>query len=450
MENREYHKSVPLPFPAKSIYSFFSVQRNHLSRYRHSLNSVFALASGNFLSALLGALGGLLVARYLGPDETGLFRVFTIPMMYLTFLHLGTFDGLHRQIPFYIGRDRVDEVERVAAASGAWNMLVACLVSAGFLACAAHGFIRHDTPACFGWLTQAIVCWGVFYTGYLGATYRTVSHFVAVAKIQVIQTVTAFLLVFTLPILDFYGLCLRAALPSLLAVYLYHRSRPLRMSLKLDLTALKGVVAMGLPFCFWGTLETSLWMALENTLLLKMAGVKELGLFSVVVVLREGLAVVTRAVHQVLAPRMVEQYARDESLRRVTRKSVRFSALLVVAMLVCVPALSLGLDFFVPLAIPKYLDGIGAMKASLWVVVVEAASLPLNALYATGRAWLYGRGVLVGLVAFVAGALLLASPVGGLLAVVLGSLAGRIARVAVCYLELFLLVRREVHGRCVQ
>jgi hypothetical protein len=363
--------------------------------------------------------------------------------MFLTFLHMGTFDGLHRQIPFYMGKGLQDDVNTAASASGAWNVLVAAAVSTVFLALAAIAFVNRDLQAGMGWLTQAVVCWSIFYAGYLGATYRTVSHFVAVAKINLIQTVIVFLLVFTLPVMGFYGLCLRAAAPTLLILYLYHHFRPLKMPLKFNFTALKGVVSVGLPLCFWGTLDTSLWMALENSFLLKLGGVKELGLFSVVFVMREGLSVLTRAVHQVLAPRIIEKFSREGSLRQVTWESTKLSMLLVVVMLICMPVLSRCLDFFVPLVIPRYLDGVSAMKLALWVVVVDAASLPLNALYATGKAWLYGRGVLAGLLTFAIVTPFLVAHIGALLAVVAGSLSGRIVRVLVCYIDLYFLVRRE-------
>ena len=380
-----------------SVKQIFEIQKARIAKYRQDLRSVAALAGGNILSSVLGVLGGLLVARYLGPEETGFFRLFTIPMMYLTFLHLGSFDGLNRQIPYLMGKDLPDQVDRVASAAGAWNVLVAVLVSAGFLILASGSLVKSDIPSVFGWVTQVFICWGAFYGGYLGATYRTLSHFVNVAKIQLFQSVAAFLSVFSIPFLAFYGLCLRAAIPSFLGVCFFHQYRPLRVKLKLDAEALKNVIKIGMPLCFWGTLDSSLWVALENTLLLQLGGVKELGLFSVAVVLREGLSVLPRAVNQVVAPRVIEMYAREKSLRLASKKCMLFSLVIVSGMLILVPLISMGLNYFVPILIPKYVEGIAIMKVALWFVVVEAASLPLNALFATGKAWLYGRGVLVGL-----------------------------------------------------
>jgi hypothetical protein len=345
-----------------------------------------------------------------------------------------------------MGKDLPDQVDRVASAAGAWNVLVAVLVSVGFLVLASRSIVKSDIPSLFGWLTQIFVCWGTFYGGYLGATYRTLSHFVNVAKIQLFQSVAAFLSVFSIPFLAFYGLCLRAAIPSFLAVYSFHHYRPLKIKLKLDTETLKNIIKIGMPLCFWGTLDSSLWVALENTLLLHLGGIKELGLFSVAVVLREGLSALTVAVHQVLTPRVVESFAREGSYSSAARKCFLVSIPLVGGMLILVPLMSLSLDYLVPILIPKYVDGIPIMKVCLWAAVVQAASLPLNALFATGKAWLYGRGVLVGLLAFLSFSILLASSLGGMMAVVVGSLVGRATRITVCYVDLFIMSRREARG----
>ena len=88
--------------------------------------------------------------------------------MYLTFLHLGTFDGLYRQIPFYIGSDRPDHVNKLASAAGAWNLLGTTVVASGFLLCAVWGLWHGNRVDAAGWLSQALTCAGIFYGGYLG------------------------------------------------------------------------------------------------------------------------------------------------------------------------------------------------------------------------------------------------------------------------------------------
>jgi O-antigen/teichoic acid export membrane protein len=417
--------------------------RARISKNRQTVRSVTALLSSNIASSLLTAIGGLLVARFLGPEETGSFRAFTIPLTYLIFLHLGTWDGLWRQIPYYVGKEMPEQVDALASAAGAFNLFVSVGVSCGFMCCAAYSLAHHNLYGVFGWLSQAFFCWGVFYGGYLTSTYRTLHHFVTLARIQVAATILTFAMVFLLPFLRFYGLCARVAFPSALAVWLYHRNRPLRVSYRFDTKALSELIKIGLPFSFWGNLYTSVWTATESALVLSLDGVTALGLFSVASVMRGALDSLPMAILQVLHPRIVTAFARDGSVRnanaRIAWVTVGLTGFMVV-LAVVVPFL---LDIFVPYFIPKYVTGIPVMKVCLWFSVVQAAFLPINTLFATGKTWLYGRSVIVGIVVFPLATYLLVPVIGGLLAVAVGSLLGRAARTFAAYMDLVALTRTE-------
>ena len=410
---------------------------------RQLITSISALIGSNLSSSLLSALGGLLIARFIGPEVAGLYKAYTIPLTYLTFLHLGTFDGLWRQIPFYLGKDMPDKVNALASSAGTWNLIVSLLVSSGFLLCALYSLFHHDLYGVAGWLAQGCCCWAAFYGGYLGATYRTINQFTSLARIQLIQALLNFSAVFITPFLAFYGLCLRASITPLVGVWLNHRYRPLRIPYSLDKVAFKEVVSIGLPFCLLGSLYTSVWVATESALIFALGGVTDLGFFTVAAVIREGMTVLPQSIHQVLSPRVVEKYSRTGSIKEMNSSLIKITVMVVIVMVTLILLSSITLDYLVPFAIPKYVNGIPLMKICLWFSVVQAADLPLNSLFALGNWWLYGRGILVGLLVFALGTYLLLPVIGGLESVAYGSLLGRSARTVVAYLELFILLRSK-------
>jgi len=409
-----------------------------------TLRSIANLLSSKGLTLLIGIVGGLLAARYIGPEETGAFRVFTIPLAYLSILHLGTFDGLWRQIPYYIGKEMPEKVDELASAAGAWNIFISIIVSFGFCCGAFYSFWSHDIYGVFGWLSQVLCCWGIFYGGYLGSTYRTLHQFVALARIEMVQGILNFGMVFLLPYLRFYGLCARASFPSILEVLLSQRNRPLKTPYRFDTQALGEVVKIGLPFCFWGSLHTSIWVATESALMLSLGGVTALGHFSVAMAMRQGMNALPQSIYQVLTPRVVSTYAKEGSISKANARVFGVTAALTGFMVVFISIVSFLLDIFVPYAIPKYVDGIPLMKVCIWFAAVHAASLPLNTILATGRPWLYGRGVIVGVAVFPLAIYLLAPIIGGALAVAVGSLLGQIARTVASNLEIVMLGSREI------
>jgi O-antigen/teichoic acid export membrane protein len=437
-------KSAPASGDDRSLKNRIVNVRAKLSANHQIIRSVIALLSSNIASSVLTAIGGLLVARFLGPEETGAFRAYMIPLTYLIFLHLGTWDGLWRQIPYYVGKEMPEQVERLASAAGAFNVFVSVVVSCGFICCAAYSMVRGDLQGVFGWLSQAIYCWGIFYSGYLTSTYRTLNHFVTLARIQFVQTLLIFGLVFLLPVLGFYGLCARLAIPSFLSVWFFHRYRPLKMSYRFDPKALKELVKIGLPFSLWGNLYTSFWSATECALVLSLSGVSALGLFSVASVMGGAVNSLPMAVWQVLTPRVVTSLARDGSVRNANSRAMWVTAGLTGFMVLLACAGSFLLESIVPIFIPKYVEGIPVMKVFLWFPVVQAAFLPINTLFATGRSWLYGRSVIAGIIVFAVATYFLIPITGGLLAVTVGSLLGRTARTIAAYVDLALLTRNKV------
>ncbi len=419
-----------------------------MSKNRQVIRSVAALMSSNIATAVLTAIGGLLVARYLGPEVTGAFRFYTIPLTYLIFMHLGTWDGLWRQIPYYVGKEKPDQVEDIASAAGAYNILLSIFISIGFIICALYSFVSKDYFGVFGWLSQAFACWGIFYGGYLTSTYRTLNHFVRLSRIQFIQALVSFGMVFVLPFLKFYGLCVRVAVPSFLSVMLYHRFRPLKMRYHLNIEALAGLIKIGLPFSVWGNLYTSIWLATESALVLYFGGLTSLGLFSVAVVMRSAVNSLPMAMWQVLTPRVVTSLAQEGSVRKANSRIIWVTIGLTVSMMLLVSIGTYLLDYFVPFFIPMYIDGISVMKVCLLFSIVEAAFLPVNVLFATGRPWLYGRSVIAGVIVFPLATYFLAPIIGGLLAVAVGSLLGRLARTLAAYVDLFILTRHAKDRVC--
>ena len=421
--------------------------RSKLVKSRQTIRSIIALFGSRITSSLLGAVGGLLIARFLGPEITGPFRAFTIPLTYLMFLGLGTNDGLWRQIPYYVGKEMPERIDDLASAAGAYMLFMSVCVSFGFICCATYDLLHHDLYSFFGWLTQAVFSWEVFYGSYLTSTYRTLHHFVNMARIQVAQTILTFGMIFLLPFLKFYGLCARVCTSSFLVIWLYHRNRPLKVTYRFNSKALGEIIKMGLPYSIWGTLYTSVWVATENALILKFSGVTALGLFSAAYAMRTAMNSLPEVVWQVLTPRVVANLARDGRVKNANAQIIWVTAGLTGFMILLAYSGSFLLDIFVPYVIPKYVAGIPVMKVCLWFSVVEATFLPMNILFATGRPWLYGRSVIAGLVVFPLAVYLLYPSIGGLLAVAGGSLLGRAARTLAAYVDLIVFTRCERDGQ---
>ncbi|MEN6459654.1 MAG: hypothetical protein ABFC63_12075 [Thermoguttaceae bacterium] len=408
-----------------------------------TLRTVSIFAGGNLIATALAIVGSVVQARYVGPEEMGVFRTFSIVVGYLSFLHLGTVDGLQRQLPCLLGSGRRDAAERAASASLAWTLLVSALGGIAFLGLALvdalHGRWMH---AC-GWIAHTPVLFAALYGVGLGTTYRTGGDFARLSTINMAQAVVGTLLLPLVPPLRYVGLCLRLFLVSLFGAALLQRSCPFPIRRGFGVKDLWGVVRVGLPLSVVGYLATSFWWSLESSLVFRHLGVEALGLFTVVVLFRQTACQLLLNVNQVYMPRIAEQFGRSGRITDCVRLSVKPTLLAALATL---PLMAIGWALApaaIRLAMPKYADAIAAVQWTLPMMLVFVLRLPLYSLQASGRYVDHGVSVVCGIVCFVAAAIIAFQWDGGLVGIVLASTAGHVAQNAVSYVFIFLQMHRE-------
>ena len=195
-----------------------------------TLRTILVYASGNTLAMGLGVVGSFVQARYIGPEDMGVFRTFGIAAGYLTFLQIGVFDGLQREIPLQLGRGEQAKAERAAAACLAWILFVSIACGAIFLALAVRAAMHREWMQFWGWLAYIPVIIATFYGGYLGTTFRTGQQFIRLSKTSVIQAIVGSLILPLMPLMGYFGACLRTAVTSLSGLLLLHRWRPMRVA----------------------------------------------------------------------------------------------------------------------------------------------------------------------------------------------------------------------------
>jgi O-antigen/teichoic acid export membrane protein len=65
------------------------------------------------VAQVLQAITGFLVARFLFPDEYGLWSLFAVVLFYSTQLHLGSVNLMHKEVPFFLGAKDGEAAEQV-------------------------------------------------------------------------------------------------------------------------------------------------------------------------------------------------------------------------------------------------------------------------------------------------------------------------------------------------
>ena len=387
---------------------------------------------------LLGMLGSLIQAKYICPEDMGAFRTFGILAGYLTFLHLGVLDGLQREIPIQIGRGNKLKAEQAASACLAWISFISLACGALFLALALRAAFNKEWMGFLGWLSYVPVIVMTFYGGYLSTTFRTGHQFVELSRTSIIKAIAETLILPLLPILGYYGMCLRTALGSTANLYYLHKWRPMKVRAILDWSKFREVIRVGLPLSGIGYIATALWASVEATLVLGWFELKVLGLYSVAVLGRTIVSQLAANINQVITVKIFEQYGRTKSVEDCIRLIYRPIILSFLGSIPLVIAGWLLLPHVILLIVPNYLEAVPMAQLMLLMLPITFLRLPSSIPWAMGRWFDCLVPVAVGFIVFTGLAWFLHRLGYGVLSVVLASIIGTLFNIS----GYFLLIRR--------
>ncbi len=151
--------------------------RSLLARVRSAATSPGArfvsAATALTVSQLVGAL---VVVRYVGPADLGLWHSVRLAQVYSVFVLAGILNGLNRELPFSLGAGQVDEGNRLAETSLLFTNLAAALAlvvgSVGILTALPKGMHLGLAVAA---VTITVIA--IFYRSYLIVMFRSSRSF---------------------------------------------------------------------------------------------------------------------------------------------------------------------------------------------------------------------------------------------------------------------------------
>ena len=404
---------------------------------------VGGVVGGNLAATVIGLIGTLVQARFVGPDDLGYLRQFGIVTNYVFFLHLGLWHALQRRYPLHIGQGRRDQALAVAEICQSWNVAVALFATVIFSALAVAALTTGNWRASLAWLVQAAAIASAFYGGYLGATYRSGHDFTTAAKSSVLGSTVGLATLPLFPFFPYVALVLRNSLGGIVSLVYLHRLRPLRLPWRFKLREWLGLIKEGLPL-FTASYGMSLgWSAVEASLVLKCFNTRALGLYSAALMVFELTNKIPQTITAVYAPRLTEHFGRTGSLREGLRTCWKPMIVGALGMALFVAACCPLVPFAVRLLMPKYIEAISPICLMLLYLPFMSFEMPYSLLIAAGHLIRQNVITYVTLGCFTLGVLAAVRMGWGLNSVVIASLLARLLRLGLIYGFIYDSIRRE-------
>ena len=337
-------------------------------------NMIFFLSSANVINTVLTLLSGLLVVKWMLPEELGLFTSFNIIVGYLILSQLGISSGLSRELPYLLGKKKTQDAYAITKVAQFWLLLISSILALILCAIAIYYVLEKNYINAFGFFTIAIVTFqSIYVTQYLRILYRTNSDFNRIAFIQIIVAIISFISVVFVWKFKFYGLCVRSIITAIASFILFWYWRPIRVKPSWNKLRFKELLKIGLPM--YGVANVyALWPTLQKTLILFLGGTKYLGLFAIAVMVENGAKAVSSSINNVLYTKMVISWGEKHSvtnLMSLVKKPVFtvvgvFIPLIVIAWFL--------IPYVVENFLSNYVEGIDAAK---WMLIATISSVLL-------------------------------------------------------------------------
>jgi O-antigen/teichoic acid export membrane protein len=398
-----------------------------------TLRTITGLAGSNSLALAVGVVGSLVQARFVTPEDLGYFRSFAIVTGYVFFLQLGLFGVLARFYPYYIGKGQPERGVAIAEICQAWILTITLLVGGVFLFLTLQALAVGNWRACLGWLVQVFAVTGIFYGGYLGATFRSGHDFKSVARGSLISSAVSLLALPLFVITPYFALAVRSSAGSITNLIFLHLKRPLRLGWRFRWREWLDLIKISLPMFVADYGNTVGWMVVESTLILRFLGTQALGLWSMSFTLVVVANSIPQAITAVYNPRVIEAFGRTEDLRHSLNLCRKPLVLATPIMLVVSIMGALLLPIVVPILMPNYIEAIPVMTLMLLTLPLVVLELPHALLIAMGKTVQQNAATYMGMGSFILLALIALRLGAGLNAIVAASLVGRVVRLAFIY-----------------
>ncbi|MBI2095261.1 MAG: oligosaccharide flippase family protein [Candidatus Omnitrophica bacterium] len=319
-------------------------------------------SSASILTQAITLAAAILARRFLGPTQMGVWALLQVLLIYSSYTPLGVTEAISREIPFYQGKGRPDEVERVKNLVFSFSLLSAFLMSAGILGYAFWRIGSLPSEIFYGLLFISALVILQRVSNLEIAFLRGYKHF-SLASSQMIfsSLVNAALVAFFSWRYQLYGFMwamMASFLFNIFYIRAYHR---FGFRWGLEWRRIWELIQYGFPLMIVGLMST-VFLTIDKLMIAKLLGLKELGIYSVALLAYTYLVTVPNSIGIVLIPNFHEKFGKTErshELKGYLDKSAKaFSEIM--------PILIAGVWFFVPyfakLILPDYLESIEPMR----------------------------------------------------------------------------------------
>lgn len=314
-------------------------------------------------SYLINLVGGLILARLLGPALYGVWKAVQLAGTYSAFSNVGATFGIDRTCPSLVSRGRLGTYRRLVAASLGFNLVLALLLGAAVVALALP---MEPGPARTAFLAFALLVVVQPFFQHGEAALNVEKRFGTRAKVTLAST--------TIRVVASIAAAVTLGLPGVLAVYVavvawaaWYMLRRTRLNLstrgllRYEAPLVRRLIRVGLPITLL-VFGEQFFTTIDKWLVLALLGAETMGHYQMAIFPLPILLLVPFALRQVVSMDIYDKFGQTGRLdicRPVFERSV---AAIALGVPVVIGAVYFGVPWLVDWFLAEYRVAIAALK----------------------------------------------------------------------------------------
>lgn len=336
-------------------------------------------ASSSIIKAIATVIAGFFIAKYVSPEDLGLWSTLSLFLTYALFLQGGVINGLNLELPLAFGEGKSKKARLYAGVAQTFTVYLSIiLIIAGI---AIYFFFPFDTLKIkYGVMAISLMIIATFYQNYLLSTFRSNNAFLKLSYLQIVEAIVNLLTIALVFYFSYYGMLLKAVIVLIVFVTILHFYRPLKVNLKWDKTVFLKLLKVGLPIFALAYLE-SFALTFDKILLIKYTSLKELGYYSFALYALLFSTLFSNALASYIYPKMTFKYGQDKNKLILWQYVKKITILLLLVQL---PMFIAGY-YTIPPAInrffPNYIPSIVPMQILFFAGIMKGSVVGVNVIW---------------------------------------------------------------------
>ena len=332
-----------------------------LLKYKGEANFTIA----NVIQSVSSMIMGIVAASCIAPDEFGVYQSIILIATYATFLHLGVFNGLNRNLAYYKAQGNIEKMQTSVDTScsvAKVNALIGFFVGAGIIL-----YLWYGGYSSFYLLSGAYLLVSMVLTPYsthLACTYRSGQEFGRLGTLKNKQNVFFCLLSLLPYYMGLLGKVIADMLNCIIGFLLLRNKPPYPAKTKGNIQSLKDLLSVGFPLLVGGYIY-QVFMIADRTYIATHLSSREMGLYTIAGYCISLFMVLPVALNTLLYPRAAARFGETGdkcALLPFWKKSILLFSMVLIPLVVVAYFV---IPWAVELFLPKYVDGIEAARISL-------------------------------------------------------------------------------------